>query len=240
MFVRSEPLYDAIYAWKNYDAETERVDAVIREHQPEARTILDVACGTGRHLDLLRRRGYEVAGVDLDPDMLAVARERLGPGVPLRVGDIVGLDLGETFDVVTCLFSSIGYVRTETRLREAVGSLARHARPGGLVLIEPFFTPDTFEPGHPWAVFVDQPDLKVARMDVPQVRDGIAIVNFSYLVATPEGVEYFTERHELGLFTVEQHVESFRVAGLEVTYDPEGLMGRGLYIGLKAGRANSP
>ena len=41
-------------------------------------------------------------------------------------------DLGRTFDAVVCLFSSIGYVGTEERLRAAIGSMARHAAPGGM------------------------------------------------------------------------------------------------------------
>lgn len=233
VYEHSEHLYDAIYAWKDYPAEVERLDAVIRERLPDARTILDVACGTGKHLELLRGRGYEVAGVDLDRRMLELARERLGPDVPLHVGDMVGLDLGQTFDVVTCLFSSIAYARTKERLRDSVASLARHARRMGLVLVEPFFTPDELEPGHPWAVFVDQPDLKVARMDVLKARDEIGVLNFHYLVASPSGVEYFTELHEVGLFTVEQYLDAFRSAGLEVTHDREGPMGRGLYVGVK-------
>ena len=53
---------------------------------------------------------------------------------------------------------------------------------------------------------------------------------FQYLVGTPERVEHFTERHDLGLFTREEQLAAFRAAGLEVEHDVEGLMGRGLYI----------
>lgn len=229
MFTKSVRFYDAIYSWKDYAGEAAKLHTLIRQRSPGARTLLDVACGTGKHLELLRDR-YEVAGVDVDEDMLAVARERL-PDVPLHRGSFVDFDLGETFDVVTCLFSSIAYARDAERLSRAVDTMARHVAPGGLLVVEPFFTPEAFEPGHPWATFVDQPDLKIARMDVPTVEGRLAHVDFHYLAATAEGITYFTEPHELGLFTTQQHLDAFRGAGLEVEHDPEGLMGRGLFIG---------
>ena len=77
--------------------------AVIDRYVPSARSLLDVACGTGKHLEHLQHH-YRVAGVDISPAMLDVARRRL-PGVPLHVGDMVDFELGRTFDVVTCLES---------------------------------------------------------------------------------------------------------------------------------------
>jgi len=59
------------------------------------------------------------------------------------------------------------------------------------------------------------------------------VMDMHYLVATPDGVESFVERHELGVFSRDEHIEAFRVAGLTVEHDPKGLMGRGLYIGTR-------
>lgn len=137
VFRKSQRFYDAIYAWKDYRAEVERLDTAIRARHPEARTLLDVACGTGKHLELLRDR-YRVEGADLDPEMLEIARGRLGPGVPLHLSDMVDFDLGQRFDVVTCLFSSVAYARTPHRLGAAVEAMARHLATGGLLVIEPF------------------------------------------------------------------------------------------------------
>jgi SAM-dependent methyltransferase len=228
VFSRSARFYDAIYSFKDYSAEAERLQELVEARVPAARTLLDVACGTGAHLAELRR-WYEVEGVDLDPGLLEVARERL-PGVPLHEGDMADFDLGREFDVVTCLFSSIGYVRTHDGLMRATASLARHVAPGGVLVVEPWLEPGVWEPGRVGCVFVDEPDLKVARMNV---GDSAEVMEMHYLVGTPEGIDSFVERHELGVFSRDEHVEAFHAAGLMVEHDPDGLMGRGLYIGTR-------
>ena len=75
-----------------------------------SRRLLDVACGTGLHLSYLTYR-FQVEGLDRDEQLLAIARQR-NPEVPLHHADMVDFALGRTFDVVTCLFSAIGYVKT--------------------------------------------------------------------------------------------------------------------------------
>jgi SAM-dependent methyltransferase len=230
MFLRSQRFYDAIYAWKDYQSEAVKIHALIQRRNPGARTLLDVACGTGTHLEHLREH-YEVEGVDVDPEMVRIALERL-PGVPIHEGNMADLHLGKKFDAVTCLFSSIGYMRTVENLIRAVGRMSEHLAQGGVLMVEPWVTPETFEPGRPSAKFVDEPDLKIARMDVPRVEGRLSVIDFRYLVGTREGIEDFTERHEIALFTHEEYLDAFRKANLEVEHDPEGLMDRGLYIGI--------
>jgi SAM-dependent methyltransferase len=233
VFSRSARLYDAIYgSIRDYPREAAELDRLIQERRPGARTLLDVACGTGAHLEHLAGR-YDVAGLDLDAEMLAVARERL-PQASFHQGDMADFDLGRSFDAVVCMFSSIGYVRTQERLRSALAAMARHLQPGGVLVVEPWLSPDVWQDRHVGGVFVDEPKLKIARMNAAR-RDGdVSVVDFHYLVATPAGVEHFTELHELGLFTVEQHLAAFRAAGLEAEHDPEGPMGRGLYVAAAA------
>jgi SAM-dependent methyltransferase len=231
LFSRSARIYDAIYASiRDYPREAAQLDELIQERRPGARMLLDVACGTGAHLEHLAEK-YEVEGLDLDAEMLAVARERL-PEVPFHETDLAEFDLGKRFDAVVCMFSSIGYVDTEERLRSAVAAMARHLEPGGVLVVEPWLAPDEWDPDHVGGVFVDEPQLKIARLSRAE-RDGdISTVEFHYLVGRPRTVDHFTERHELGLFTVEQQLEAFRAAGLDVEHDPEGPMGRGLYVGV--------
>ena len=227
MFTKSARFYDAIYAFKDYESEAAQLNERIRTHSPSP-TVLDVACGTGLHLAYLKDQ-YTVEGLDLDPNMLEIARRRC-PGVPFHQGDLVDFDLGRTFDAVLCLFSSIGYTKTVARLRQAVETMARHLCPGGLLVVEPWLTPEAFEAGRFSAVFVDEPDLKIARMNTAVAEGTLTIIDFHYLVGTRDGFSYFTERHEVGLFTHDEYLDAFRAAGLAVDFDPDGFMGHGLYL----------
>lgn len=233
MYSKSARFYDALYAFKDYDDATRRLRAVIAAHHPAARTLLDVACGTGKHLERLQG-DFAVAGLDLNADMLAAARARC-PGVPFHEGSMVDFDLGRRFDVVTLLFSSIAYVRTAEAMRQTVATLARHLAPGGLLVLEPFFSPERFWTHTITANFVDQPDLKISWMYTSERRDRLGVLDIHYLVGTPDAVEHFTERHELGLFTDAEYEGALRDAGLAVRHDPQGLFGRGMYLGLAAG-----
>lgn len=234
MFSRSAELYDAIYSFKDYAAESARVrDLIGSRGRSGGKALLDVACGTGSHLEHLGRH-YEAEGLDRDEGMLAVARRRHA-GMVFHHGDMIDFELGRRFDAVTCLFSSIGYARTVDRMSRAVSSMARHLRPGGVLLIEPWFGPGNISGGTPHAVFVDRPDLKIARLNVTIVEDRRTVLDFHYLVASQSGVEHFTERHEMGLFTIDEYREAIEQCGLAVDYDSEGLTRRGLFLGLAPG-----
>jgi len=136
---------------------------------------------------------------------------------------------------VTCLFSSIGYVKTLDNVRRAVACMTRHLLPGGVLIIEPWFTPGDWHTPSVHASFIDEPDLKIARINTSFVDGRLSYFDLHYLIGTAEGTEHFVERHELGLFEMDEIQAALADAGLEVTYDAEGLMGRGLYIGKKIG-----
>lgn len=231
MFTKSARFYDAIYSFKDYEAESIEVRDLIRKRNPSASTLLDVACGTGLHLQHLAN-SFEVEGIDLDPGLLEIARKRL-PDVELDEGDMRDFSLGKTFDAVTCLFSSIGYMSSDNELRAAFSSMAAHLNPGGVLVVEGWITPDEWNNDHIGSLYVDQPDLKIARMNVPDTREHFSVVDFHYLVATHDGIEYFTELHELSLFTREQYIAAMESAGLSVEFDDAALMGRGVYIGVR-------
>jgi SAM-dependent methyltransferase len=223
-------LYDLEYGFKDYPAECARIVDLVRARNPDARTLLDVACGTGRHLELLRAHFDAVEGIDLDDRMLAVARERL-PDVPLHHGDMRTFDLGRRFDVVTCLFSSIGFVRELEGLAAAAERLAAHVAPGGVLVVEPWLTPERWVPNRPHLLTAERDEVVLARVTLSGVDGRTSSTDMHYVVGTPEGIETFAKYSEQGLFTEDEMRSALEGAGLAVEHDPEGLMGRGLWIG---------
>lgn len=234
MYTKSARFYDAIYSFKDYAAESEQIHVEIQvaKRSPGNR-LLDVACGTGQHLVHLVAH-YDAEGLDLEPELLSIARQRL-PDLTFHEGDMATFELGVTFDAVTCLFSAIGYAGTAKRLQATLRQMSAHLNPGGVALIEPWFTPDAWQAGGVHMTVVDQPDLKIARTNISGLSgDGkAAIMDMHHLVGTPDGISHFVEHHEIALFRHEEYVAAFESAGLEVTHDPQGLTGRGLYVGTK-------
>jgi SAM-dependent methyltransferase len=239
LFTRTAEFYDAIYSWKDYAKESQLLLAFLSRYRKSAgNTLLDVACGTGAHIAYLKNH-YSIEGLDLDDKMLAIVRGKY-PDLPVHHGDMIDFDLGRDFDVVVCLFSSIGYVQTPARLNDTIANLARHLAPGGVLVVEPWLTPDKIQGGdRVHALFVDRPNLKIVRMNESVFENGLCKYEFHYLIGQNNRVSYLREHHTLGLFTHEQYLNSFQAAGLEVHHDADGLMGRGLYIGVKGGPARA-
>ena len=234
MFSGSERYYDDIYSsmGKDYVAEANRLHELIQKHKQTAgNAMLDVACGTGTHAGLLSK-DYKVEGTDLNPDMLRVARKK-HPDIHFAQADMRNLNLGRQYDVITCLFSAIGYMKTKTDLQKAIKSMSRHLLAGGVLLVEPWFTPQQWNVGHVSTIFVDKPGLKVVRMSHGTQRGRVSLLDFHYLAGTPKRIEHLVEHHEFGLFSHEEYMAAFVKTGLDVLHDPEGVDGRGLYIGIK-------
>ena len=233
MYATAAGYYDTIYeTLKDYRKESKEIKEIIELHKKsDGKKLLDVACGTGQHAFFLRKF-FKVEGLDVQPEMLAVAGRR-NPGVTFHKGDMRSFKLPKKFDAVTCLFSSIGYVKTLTGLRTAVQNMVDHLQPGGVIIVEPWLTPKTFKRRHVGGVYVNQPVLKIARINSSKVKGRVSRLDFHYLVGTPRGVRHFITQERLGLFSLREYMDAFRRSGVQLTYDRDGLMGRGLFIGVK-------
>ncbi len=107
---------------------------LIRRHKPRARTLLELACGTGAILKILAK-SYDVVGLDLSPSMLSIARKKL-PQVKFFQRNMVSFDLGRKFDVIICVFDSINHVLKFADWQKIFCKAAQHLEPDGLFLFD--------------------------------------------------------------------------------------------------------
>jgi SAM-dependent methyltransferase len=229
-------IYDAMNrgTGKDYAAEAAAVTDLVLARRPDAKTLLDVACGTGEHLRHLRSR-FEVEGLELSEHMAAIATAKLGPEVPIHAGDMRGFDLARTFDAVTCMFSSIGYTHDADQLGRAISSMVRHLAPGGVLVIDAWLLPEQWLDGHRRAHAVNEEGLSLARLDTSYRQGRVSIVDFHFTVATPAGVDRFSERHELTMHTADEYEAAFTAAGCEPERVPGLPDGRLRYAAVRPG-----
>lgn len=222
MYGKVARIYDLLYAgsgMKDYDAEAHILHSLIQEASAGARTLLDVACGTGAHLDILRR-WYSVEGVDASPEMLAVARRRL-PEVPLHAADMRTLELGRTFDAVTCLFSAIGYVTDPGEMRATIRRLAGHVAPGGVLIVDGWVRPEDWATGRrPAPEIASDDSTTVVRLAISRLDGPITDLEMHHLVRDDDGIDYFVEDHRLALVPTPDYVAAFEAAGLTTRVEP--------------------
>lgn len=230
-YAQAAEFYDLLYAGrKDYAAEADFLVGLIEEARPGARSVLDVGCGTGGHARRFLDRGFAVDGVDVEPAFVEIARAKCPDGA-FVVGDMTTLDLPGRYDVVTCLFSAIGYVRTEPALRAAILRMRRHLDDGGLLLVDPWFEPGQLTHGRVMATMGEADGLAVSRVSRTVVDGALSRLEFEYVIGTADGLERRSEVHELGLFTQAQMEAAFTAAGLAVRREPEAWGTRGVYVG---------
>jgi ubiquinone/menaquinone biosynthesis C-methylase UbiE len=226
--------YDRIYSFRDYLDEAVRIQNLIMKYlETGGNTLLDVACGTGLHLKHLKD-DFSCTGVDVSKAMLKVARKN-AKGVTFKEADMKTLKLGKQFDVITCLFSSIGYVRNYSNLERTIWNFSKHLKKSGVALIEPSHANSIYVKGEPRITVYDGKDAKIARINVPKIRQAPAVLNMHILIAERgKDAKYFVDRHELGLFGINNTLRIMKDAGLKSKYLKNGLMpGRELFVGIK-------
>jgi ubiquinone/menaquinone biosynthesis C-methylase UbiE len=227
--------YDLIYASKDYEGEARYQAQLIEKYKRSAgRDLLEMACGTGRYLELFAKE-FTCTGVDLNPAMLSIARKRVKKATLVQ-GDMLTLKLGKQFDVVACLFSSIGYVRGHRNLRKAIGNFADHLEPGGVMLISPWISKEDFNVGMPYLDTYESKDIKIARAVVSRLKGkNVSLINFNWMIAEKhKPVQHVDDDvHELTMHSHEELMDAMSEAGMRGRLIRGRKAGRGLYVGVK-------
>jgi len=233
IFDKYSRYYDLLYRDKNYDAEAAFVQQLIRKEAPEARSLLELGCGTGLHAAALAQRGYSVHGIDLSDEMLARAQRRKNEKLSFARGDVRDLRLGRKFDGVISLFHVVSYQTGNTDLRAVFATAREHLRDDGVFVFDCWYGP---------AVLAERPSVRVKRMEdeairvtriaEPKMHPNECIVDVGYQVFVEDratkAVEQLTELHRMR-YLFRPEIEALcEGAGLQVVAACEWLTGKPL------------
>ena len=184
--------------------------AVIPVHE-----VLELGSGGGNNAFHLAAAGFAMTLVDLSDGMLDVSR-RLNPGCEHHRGDMRSVRLGRAFDAVF-VHDAVDYIRSEEDLRRAADTAFVHCRPGGVAVLVPDATTETFEPGTDHGG-VDGTDGRAVRYlewtRGPDADGTTTATDYAFLLRDADGsVRVVHEEHTHGLFTAETWLRVLSEAG---------------------------
>jgi len=234
MYKKLAKYYDLIYHWKDYEKEASSIKELIKKYKKsDGNKLFDVGCGTGKHIEQFKDE-FSCTGIDINNEMVEVAQTKF-KDVFFHQGDMVDFNLKTEYDVILCLFSAIGYVKTYSNLEKTMLNFGNHLKKGGVIVIEPWFTKSTYWAGKPGMTTYDGKDVKIARLNTTKIDGDLSIMDMHYLIVEKnEDVIHYADTHKLGLFETNKTLDFMEKAGIQAEFLKDGLMkDRGLFIGVK-------
>lgn len=180
--------YDLLYRDKNYINETDYIIKNITQNFSQAKSILELGCGTGAHAEHLANNGFVVHGIDQSETMLIQAESRKKK-LPDKVsglmnfshGDIRTVNTNKKYDVVVSLFHVMSYQTTDNDFAAAIETASKHLNSGGLFLFDFWYGPAVQLQNPEMRVKrLENDDIKVTRIAEPEIHENINVVDVGY------------------------------------------------------------
>jgi len=199
-------------------------DHVVQLLQKHARrpieTLLNIACGGGKNTFNLKKH-YRVTGVDISRPMLNLA-EKLNPECEFLQGDMRSFSLGRTFDAIL-MDDGISYMGNRADLKAAILVAFQHLNPGGVMVAGPDNTTETFVQNYT-AVAPAMSNINYKNIEVvfienyydPDPTDEHYEGTMLYLIRENGELRVETDRHILGLFSIDTWRQIFQEVGFDI------------------------
>lgn len=153
VFDQYSKYYDLLYKDKDYVTESEYISDLVKRFAPNAKTILELGCGTGKHALLLGQKNYDIFGIDLSEMMLENAKKL---GIKCALGDVRTFRANKTFDAVISLFHVAGYQITNQDVNDYFNTAQIHLEKGGVFIFDCWYGP---------AVLKQRPENKIKHFE---------------------------------------------------------------------------
>lgn len=214
--------YELVYRDRNKADAARLIDLLEQVVRPASRaSILDVACGRGRHARLLAERGYEITGLDLAERALTTARRRAvdeGLDIEFVQADMRTFRFDRSFDGAVNLFTSFGYFEADSDHDRVIRNISHVLKPGG------WFVQDFLNVSYAKDTLVPEDERTENGVHIRQQRwISDNRLNKRIVIEKNDEPHVFTE--SVRLLTLEDFERMYEAAGLtlfEVYGDYEG------------------
>lgn len=134
-------MYPFLFPEASFRLAESEIDKILTLIDFKGRSILDLACGPGRHTTVLAKKGFQVTGVDCSPLLLEKAKERAGThnvDVELVQQDMRDFSRPDTYDLALSMFTSFGYFDDRQDDIRVLRNIHRSLVPGGALVMDLF------------------------------------------------------------------------------------------------------
>ena len=223
--------YDLLYSNLEYDKDVKRIIELVSEYkESNGNELLDVACGTGTHINYLKSK-FNCTGIDLNESMLNEARKK-NIGNKFEIGNMKSFNLNKEFDVVTCLFNSMNYLENNTELKETITNFYNHLKKGGITIME--LLDEDFAKKLNHLRTYDGEDIKIARIGEIELKGDFFDFNLHYMISKKgEEIIKAEDTHKCRRFPKEDILSTMKETGFQTKYIKKGFYDKGLFIGIK-------
>jgi SAM-dependent methyltransferase len=241
--------YDLFYADKDYAAEAAFVRGIIQRHAPQAKTILELGCGTARHAVELVKDGFSITGVDLSTQMLARARAQidrlplnLRSQVTLAHGDVSNFAASEQYDAVISLFHVVSYQISNASLNGFFQSARKAIGGDGVFVFDFWYGPAVLaqKPASRERT-IDTIDRRITRIAEPvhYPERNVVDVNLTFIISDRNGssTQEIREKHPMRYLFIPEIEQMAASHGFTIVESGEWLTGNPLHDGAWAGYA---
>lgn len=204
--------YDGSFTQERAEREVSLIETVLGLQRGES--ILDLCCGQGRHAVELARRGYEVTGLDLSAEYLALTRQAAaaaGVAVETMEADMRAIPFDARFDAVVNMYSSYGYLESDAEDAKVLAAANRALKPGGRLLLDLLNRewvvhnngPADWHSGPDGTIYLERREL-----DLVASRNHV-----TFMAIGPDGARRDLGGHHIRLYTLREMVAALEANG---------------------------
>ncbi len=215
-FEKIAPYYDAMYVDPDaYELEVRFACRLIERYRDtNGYALLDLACGTGEQCNYFSEC-FAVTGLDLSAEMLKCARAKL-PHLRFVQADMFNFSFPAPFDAIASLYGSVGFADGKEQLEQGFACVYRHLKPGGVFLLTPWSTKETFEE----KLVTDartSGEISFCRMEsVRRIAEDKVRVEMHHLIGKGLEIEEHHGEQLISLFSEEEYRTALQEAGFTI------------------------